>query len=418
MPRFLRTSLLAGLLGCALSLGAQTWTPKTIRFEGAPSQDQAQLITLIGLKPGTAMSKEEIEAGLQKLADTGSFTDLSYTVNAEALVIKLSGSEDTGQAPVRFANFLWWQPTDLEHLVETEVPLYHGELSLTGTLTTQVEATLVSLLQQKGVTAKVDALRDKRGLVLAIEQPSILVGNVAIDEAQPRFGRTMAQFRAELHGQDVDVATTSATIQHDGAEIFRNAGYLDARIDAPAYSTPHPAAAGAYAVDITAAAHPGELYRVTKMNLVAAAPLSESALRGVAELHAGDLAAPMGLAITGQKCARLYQNLGYLDAEAQDAASVDHIAHTAEYTVTMSAGELYHLAGIDASALPADLQAALAQDKRLSPGVPAEASVGEALAHDAHDLYPGRVLAMTEQRNRQAHTVTYVLQFAGSAPRR
>jgi hypothetical protein len=35
---------------------------------------------------------------------------------------------------VRFANFVWWQPAELEKLVEARVPLFHGELPINGSL--------------------------------------------------------------------------------------------------------------------------------------------------------------------------------------------------------------------------------------------------------------------------------------------
>ncbi len=126
MFRLLRRFAVVGLFVCALHLVAQEYQPKAIRFEGAPAEDQARLLAITGLTPGAKMTKEQIEAGLGKLADTGSFTDLSYTVNSQALVIKLGSSDDAGLLPVRFANFVWWTPEELERLVEAEVPIYHG----------------------------------------------------------------------------------------------------------------------------------------------------------------------------------------------------------------------------------------------------------------------------------------------------
>lgn len=405
---------------CVFAAGAQSFTPKTIRFEGAPGEDAAKLLEISGLKAGTVLTKEQIEAALSRLADTGSFTELSYSVSSDALVIRLGSADDTGMMPVRFANFLWWEPTDLEHVLETEVPLYHGELSLTGSLTGQVEATLVRLARQKGLDLKVTALRDSRGkkVVLSIEHPAIVVGDVALVDAKPAFGPSIADFLAGMRGQELDVEATAATIQQDAVEIYRNAGYLDATVDAPVFAKPRLAPDGRYVVDVTAAAHPGEVYKVRQLEIAAAPPLAAADLVAAAELKPGAVASPMGLLITGQKFARIYADHGYLDADAASSVSLDNVAHTASYTVRMTARAQYHLAGVVAGSLPPEAQAALAADVRLTPGVPADGAVLAAIREDLGKVFQGRPVKVTLRPDRIEHTVTMVVEFATPSARK
>jgi len=416
MLRPLRCFAVVSLFVCALNILAQDFQPKAIRFEGAPSEDQARLLAITGLTPGARMTKEQIEAGLGKLADTGSFTDLSYTVNNQALVIKLGSTDNAGLLPVRFANFMWWKPEELERLLEAEVPIYHGQLSLTGSLTTDVEAGLVKLAKQKGLDIKVSALRGSGGIALSIEQPHILVGDISIEDASPAFGPKISDFVAGIRGQDLDLAMTARTIASDASDIFRNAGYLDVTVDPPAFAEPRPQAVGTYAVDAKVAVHRGDIYKVAQLTIVPDAPLKESDLRAASELKKGDPAAPMGLLISGQKMARLYADLGYLDAEATQSVSLDNVAHTASYTLTFTARSLYHLAGIVAGSLPVDAQTELAKDKRLAPGLPADSSILRAINEDLHRLYPNRAVKFALRMDRVAHTVTYVVQYpAGTA---
>jgi outer membrane protein assembly factor BamA len=416
MLPLLRFLAVVGLLACALPLLAQEYQPKAIRFEGAPAEDQARLLAITGLAPGAKMTKEQIEGGLGKLADTGSFTDLSYTVNSQSLVIKLGSSDNAGLLPVRFANFLWWTPEELEHLLEAEVPIYHGQLSLTGSLTTEVEAALVKLAKQKGLDIKVSAMRGGNDVVLSIDQPRILVGEVTLPEAKPAFGPTSADLASGLRGQDVDLVSTAETVVHDTGEVFRNTGYLDATVEAPVFSTPR-AVPGGYAVDIKAEVHPGERYRVVQLTIVPDAPLQEADLRPASELKKGDPASPMGLLISGQKMQRLYAAKGYLDADAAQSTSLDNVAHTASYTLTLTARALYHLAGIVAGSLPVEAQAELAKDKRLAPGVVADSSIFAAIEEDLAKLYPHQRPRMELRANRLEHTVTIVVQIPTAKPR-
>jgi outer membrane protein assembly factor BamA len=406
----------------ALSAAAQTYTPRTIRFTGAPGQDSAQLLALTGWKTGAPITQQEILAGLQKLADTGSFTDINWHVDNAALVITLTASPESSGLPVRLTNFAWWTSTGLEQNLEAAVPGYRGTLPQAGTLLTQVEAALTSMLQQKGVTATISSIagRDPRPhgakvLALSIDHPSILVGNVALPDAKPAFGPSIADFQRGLLLQDFDVDMTSSTIQQDAAAIYANAGYLDAAIDAPLFSTPRATASG-YAVDATATPHLGELYHVAAVNFPnPPQPLSSDGLLKQIELKPGQLASPMAVQLSAGEAARAYHQLGYLDAQATPSTSIDNLAHTASYTFTIDRGELYHIASVDLSAAPAIAQS-LAHNSILAPGAVATSQVEATIVLALHNQHLDHTLHTDIHPDRATHTVTIRLISAARHP--
>jgi outer membrane protein assembly factor BamA len=407
------------LFALTLTAAAQTYTPKTIRFEGAQNQDASQLLSLTGWKIGGPITKQEIEAGLQKLADTGSFTDINWHADNAALVITLTAAAGSVDLPVRFTNFVWWTPQDLERQVEARVPLYHGELTETGTLTTQVEAALTAIAQEKGIAITVAAIgpRDPTAqhgtLALSIDHPSIVFGDLQIADAKPAFGPTVADFKKGLRNQDFDVAMTAGTIRADGTDIFHNAGYLDVTIDPPVFSPPH-AISNGYTVDATATVHPGELYRVTALNLPnPAPPFSEADLRKLADLKVGDPASPMGLDISTKQASFAYQGRGYLDADAISSTTIDNVTHGVSYAINITRGDLYHLASVDLSAAP-KLQQSLARDPHLAPGAVADAHVMQTIRQALTEENLLRSFRVNSRRNRAAHTLDIVLVPAES----
>jgi hypothetical protein len=133
---------------------AQTYRPKEIRIEGADSMDKAELLQTAGFRVGVPITKEEIEAGLQRLGDTGMFTGIGYTVGPAALVVKLTPSAYAQLMPVRYINFVWWKPGELTPLIQARVPLYTGKLPQSGSLMNQVEVVLVALLREKVVNGR------------------------------------------------------------------------------------------------------------------------------------------------------------------------------------------------------------------------------------------------------------------------
>jgi hypothetical protein len=422
MARFSRSllALVAILWVCAFAhpVSAQTYTPRSIHFEGSPDLSPADLLRISGLHQGVPITKAEIEAALHKLDDTGSFSDIVYTVNENALTIKLTPAASSETLPVRFANFVWWQPAELERAVEARVPLFHGQLALTGSLTDQVKSALIEIAHDKGLTISVSAERGSdpvtrnTAIVFSIDRPAVRFGALHLDSVHPAFGPSTDDLIGGLHGQDFDSDLATYTITHDGADIFRNAGFLDAVIDPPVFSAPHPDGSG-YAVDATVTVHRGDLYRITTLQLPVAAPLSESDLRKLSDLKTGDPASPMGLLISSQRIARAYENYGYLAADVHTSTSLDNLAHTASFAISLTPGPIFHLAILDASAMPPALQSALARDHRLAPGSVAGAQLFSALLEDCLKANM-RAVTIGRHLDRAATTVTLVLQTAGA----
>ncbi|HEX5283935.1 MAG TPA: hypothetical protein VFW30_07440 [Bryocella sp.] len=376
MTRDLRVLLvLAALWLCALpSAVAQTYTPKAIHFEGSPGLDSAELLQQTGWHEGVPITKAEIEAGMQKLADTGAFTGLSYVVNDAALTVKLTSAAGSQALPVRFGNLVWWQPDELLKLLEARVPLFHGDLPLTGNLTDQVQAALVDLLRDKGIpNAKVTSeLSTNRvgaidAVALSITSPEVLVGETRFDGAIPSLQPKLTSFSHKLAGQDFDRLTVTDTVRQTSAEIFEDAGYLDVSNDPPVFAPPRKDL-DHYVVDEEVTFHPGEVYHISRINLQPAAPMNAADLTKALNVKVGDVASAVALRLAEDYLARPYTERAYLMAKAHGDVHKDPSAHTVACTFTIAPGDQFHLASVDTTALPAAAQSQLAKLWHPAPG--------------------------------------------------
>jgi outer membrane protein assembly factor BamA len=411
--RPLRSTALALGLVCLFSLSAlsQTYTPKQIRFEGATGMDTNNLLGIAAVKPGTPITKEQIEAALQRLGDTGMFSDLGYTVGSDALVFKLAVAASSQSLSVRYSNFVWWKPSELTALIQARVPLYQGRLPLTGNLTDQVEAALVAMLKEKGVDAAVTIVESAGGhsVALEISRPAIVLGNIHVEGSLPAVATLLAQMQAGFAGQDFDQQLTAKAITVNVTDLYNNAGYLDATAEPATFAAPRKDI-DLYAVDATTAVHPGELYRIRQLNFDAPSTLSRSDLEKAVALKPGDPAGIFPLQHAADSLAHAYTLHGYLDAVAQHEYPKDTATHTVDANFTVTPGELYHLSNVDASALSPSLQAALAHDPKLAPGVPADQTATNEIAHilnDAHLLNSVRIVVLPNKTN---HTASIALK--------
>lgn len=423
MRRAARHLVIATLaLACALPriLPAQAYTPKTIVFQSTDASqhlDPAELLRITGLQQGAPLTKAQIEAALQKLGDTGEFSSITYTVNDAALTIRLTATPDGQSLPVRFANFIWWQPDDLMHILEARVPLFHGTLPLQGNQTGQVEDALVALLREKGIPdARVTALPSSAGsgtmtaVALSITSPEIFIGETHFDGTVPAVDAKLNTLNRELVDRDFDLQDYSDTIHSSTQEIFEDAGYLEIASDPPVFSAPRKDLNG-YAVDAQVTVHPGPLYRVGSINIHAEPPVSADEVRAALPLKSGDPASASDLRVATAALARLYGDHAFLQAKA--SAAIDKVPsnHTVNYSFTFSPGAQYRLAAIDTSALPSDLQREFASLWRIAPGALVDKTLQTTLRQTVRQLHTTSGIVLVAKPNLIAHTVTIALQL-------
>jgi outer membrane protein assembly factor BamA len=415
--RIPRRALAALILLTPLTALAQTYTPKTIRIDAPPAVDTAEALRIAALPTNAPLTKQQIEAALQRLGDTGLFSDVGYTVNSAALIIKLVPSASSQLQPVHFANFVWWQPAELESLLEAKVPAYHGKLPVTGTLTDQVRLALIALLHTKGVDATVDAHQNGLSgdsVTLSITSPAIVIGDVHLQNALPALQPELTKVQHHLHDQDFDSAETTKAVQDSVNDVYRNAGYLDVDTSAPTYSAPHKDMLS-YAVDLSSTITPGDLYHVTAITIHAQPPVSEADLETAANLHVGDPASPAAQRLAQGEMQLAYANQGYYDAKVLFTVHTDKQAHTVEYSANVVPGNVYHFASIDTSALALDQQAAFAKAFTVAPGPVADARLTTAIRQALQSLNLGYPVTLAAVPDRATHTVKIILKTSASS---
>jgi outer membrane protein assembly factor BamA len=403
------------------SLCAQTYNPKAIHFESSdPARhiDSNELLRITGLQQGVPLTKADIEAALQKLAASGAFTDLTYTVNNTALTIRVTPAAGGQALPVRFVNFVWWQPEELLQILAQRVPLFHGELPLQGDQTGQIEDALVALLNEKGIPdARITATPSSsapdeamNAVALAITSPEILVGETKFEGSVPQIAEKLTTLSRQLAGRNFDLREVNTTIRDNIQEILADSGYLDATCDIPVLTTPRKDLAG-YVVDVQVTLHPGTLYRVGSIVLHPEPPATEAELRAALPFKPGDLASASDLRNAVVALARVYGDHAYLRARASASLTKTLANSTVVYSFTFSPGEQFHLASIDTSALPTEIQQQFAALWHAAPGALIDKDFQSNLRDTLQKLHTRTGIFVAAKSDPVTHTVVIVLQL-------
>jgi outer membrane protein assembly factor BamA len=399
-------------------LHAQSYSPKEIRFEGANMYASADLLATAGLKSGGTVSVKDIEAAMQRLADTGLFSDTRYAVNSQALTLTLTPIDAKQVVAIRYANFMWWRPEELTPLVHARVPLFQGKVPLNGNLIDSVKQALVSLLAEKGIAAKVDSMSSTVGgaaIAITISDPQIKVGEVRLNGASPAESAELAKIRGVLSGDDFDEFATLRALVNETKQVYQDEGYLDIAVDSVAHAAPRADGASHFLVDLSATIHGDELFHVASAEIHGAAPVSTGDLQKLLQIKGGDPAAVYDLRSAELRLSHAYRRYGYLDADAHVDTAKDPVAHKVSYEITMVSGEQYHVAAVQPSGFRPDQQAEFEKSFHPAPNaVYDEAFMTQIVALQQRHAFGGVRIAPRIVADRKQHTVVITLTTAAS----
>ncbi|SNS37442.1 outer membrane protein insertion porin family [Granulicella rosea] len=405
----MRTLLLAVLSAVLLpaAAAAQSYTPRTITFTGAPAYSSQDLLQATGLTAGKPVSKADIQLALQALDDTGLFANMRYNVSDAALVFTLTPQPDKLMLPANYTNFIVLDTDKITSLVHARVPLFTGKVPNVGNLQQAVQDALTAILKEKGIAAHVDAIQnhDRHGETMAfsIADPPVHMRSLKVDAVSPAAQAEIAKIAATYAGKDFDLSS-GPYIQGRLADAYRDLGFLDIAIDPVAYGAPVVTPA-AILTDVTTTAREGRLYHLTRFEFPASPIVPAGDFANDAQIKPGGAASRVLLLSTTARVDGEFQKRGYLDAKVTLTEHKDAAAHTIGYTYAAEPGEQYHLEAVHTEGFTPQQQKEFDSRWKMKPGAPYDGEYAEFFMDRNAALFQGYTSKARLEPNRAAHTV-------------
>lgn len=322
---------------------AQNSIAKKISFSGT-TLSQAELLAVSGLTPGETVGQQQVQAGAQRLIDTGMFSDVRFSFNGGELNYALTPAE--GMQAVSYLNFPWWDDATLTAAVAAKVPLFHGEVPAESGIGQQVRAALTELVAEKGVTATVtgtpkEALGSGKGagIEYQIVTPRVEVGDVHLSGVSAEWAEPVLAIQKRAVGEDFDPATKAA-LETALRAAYHRQGYLEMALTGYAHGTPEVVDRNVM-VPVSATVVEGAQYRVRGMEFAGDAVVTAAEFNRMAKLHLADIANEDLLRGTLAEMALAYRSRGYLEAKLDTTPALDARTRTVEYTVTAVPGPVF-----------------------------------------------------------------------------
>jgi outer membrane protein insertion porin family len=411
-PRTLRFLAPVVFLTASLSAQTQVWTPQQIVYKGAPQYKPADLNAVAALKLGGQLGTADVDPALQRLADTGLFVDIRYTIDNRAIIFTLTPQPDSTMLPAIYSNFVLFEPGQLTPLIHARIPLFDGKIPAAGNLQQSVQDALTAILREKGfASASVESLASPGGMVYSINNPPIQVGALHVYGVSPIAQPKVAEVQTAVAHSDYEHGSEDAARQRL-EDAYKDLAFLDIAIEPPTLSAPT-VTPDKVLVDLITTAHEGAQYHLAKLELPSTSIVPQVDLEKAATLKPGDLATRIDLLATAAHIGRQFRRHGYMDAKISDTTTKDTTAHTVVYTLSVVPGEQFHLASVKALNLTPDQQKDFDSAWKLHPGDPYDEDYVANFLKQNRNLksFTGYSATYKQAANLDTHAVDLTLTF-------
>ena len=344
-------------------------------MKGANRYKQAQIVAASGLGIGQTVSEDDFKRAVQKLGDTGVFTEVAYTFqySAQGTKLELQISENGQTVPARFDNLVWFSDQELLDKLQARIPLFQGQLPLSGNLIDQVSEALQSFLDERNLQGKIDYLRTARqggpieAIAFSVSGLKIAIRSTEFPGASPA---ELLLLQAVAKKQvDQDYLRSILRVQEDMnfLPVYLARGYLKASFgDAQAkvaQDTPQETF-----VEVAYPVEPGRQYSVAEMHWVGNSVFPAEKLQPFLHLQTGQPANAVQLTDDLDAARKIYGTRGYLAAGIHPDPEFNDEASTVSYQLRVHEGDLYHMGDLEIRGLDNRTTARLTDQWKLHAG--------------------------------------------------
>jgi outer membrane protein assembly factor BamA len=402
-----------------------------IEVEGLQRLSSQDVIASSGLKPGTAFSVQDVDAAGQKLVDSGLFAKVGYrtrTNGNEVIVVFNVEEAKSGQSPVVFDNFVWFNDEELTAAIKREVPSYTGAAPDSGNMTDSIRLALQNLLNEKQIKGTVEYApwlvnNTRQEHLFSVSGVPIPICTLSFPGAKNVPEEKLVKNSKQLTQQDYSKKSAVAFGTFILFPLYREVGQLRATFGDPIAKFENSDACKA-GVNLTVPVEEGPIYRWNKAEWLGNKVLSAAELDAALGMKNGDVANGIKFDKGLIEVAKTYEHSGHLEAASKEAAEFDDAASLVTYRIEVREGPQYKMGDLLIKGV-SEADARALQDKwKLKTGEVFDSQYWEKfLKTDAHDelrriFLARQALGKTPPRikndtkaNRQTLTADVTIEF-------
>jgi outer membrane protein assembly factor BamA len=441
--RFLFLLLLPGLTWHSVGQAAQKPLAQmstsarqlvAIKVIGSKHFPEAAIAAATGLQIGTLVVDDDFKKAARNLGNTGVFTDIAYSFSYSSAGTKVEFhvTDVDKFVPARFEDFVWFSDEELRRRIKEHVPLFDGELPLSGRMPDEVSDVLQAMLVENAIPGHVEYVRAGKA-DQPIEAISYSVADVVIRVRNIEFtGAAETELPAldaaaqRLPEHQYSRSRMTLLVQRQLLPVYYARGYLQA-----AFGEPQPKVVKQTTdaedgprnqtfVDVTFSVTPGLQYKVKSVQWSGNKEFSTEQLQKMVRAEPGQPANTIRLGDNLKDVQKLYGSRGFLTAAIKANADFDDATSTVVFTLDVKEGYVYRMGELEFRGLDNSLMAKLRAAWKLRFGEIYDSTYIEDYLPAAQKLLPANLdwdVASHVTANVRDKTVDVDIIYSVKAPR-
>jgi len=325
-----------------------------VKVSGTERYKPEDVIRATGLELGRTVGEDNFKDAARVLGDTGAFTSVAYQFeySPEGTQLELQVQDAQQFAPARFDNLVWFSDQELGEKLHARVPLFRGQLPVTGKLSDDVSEALQELVDERKIPGRVDYIRIAQGdgpteaFVYSVTGPHITVGNVEFSGAAATELPPLEAAGKKLAGAEYTRSALRTQEDKNFLPIYLEQGYLKAHFGEPEARVVANDANDTR-VDITLPVVPGKRYKLTSIEFSGNQVVPQAVLRNLVHLPSDQPANARQLADDVEGMKQLYETRGYMDVRIDSVAEINELEGSVGYLLNFKEGEVYRMGDLE-----------------------------------------------------------------------
>jgi len=342
------------LFSLPFACSSRTQTPdvtaslREVRIEGQKHLSEAQISGLTGLVLGSQVGRADLQAGADKLVQTGLFDKVSYRFETRTGVVVTYHVEESPRIPAYFDNIAWFADSELADAIRKKIPYFDGTLPEGGGMVDQAADAIKELIASHGlqVTLQHEVIPNPDGdgkiQLFKVEGPSLRIEKLEFSDASLLASKAAQQHLEEIVGKPYSRMAIDLFLTEAIRPVYLAKGCLHPKLGPPEIRlTGKPEEKLPEEIPVFVPVDPGPVYHWKEVHWTGNATVSEFTLSSAVGLKPGEVADGMKIEAGWERVREEFAHHGYLDAKVEPVPAFDESAHTVSYSVAIHEGRQF-----------------------------------------------------------------------------
>lgn len=395
----------------------------SVQVKGTQRYKPDDVVAATGLEIGHAVSEDDFKAVSKRLGETGAFSEVTYSYqyspDGTKLIVEVAETPQTKFVPVRFENIVWFSDRSLLKELHTRVPLFNGELPISGNLPDHVSEELQALLVEHQISATADYLRvshpdgPTEGFTFSVSGPSIRIQKVDFTGAGAEEAPLLQAAGEKLKRKEYLRSTLESQWEKDFLPVYLGRGHLKAALSDIETKVAEDSTPQEINVDVTFTVTPGPQYKTQSVEWAGNQVLSTETLVPLLHLKSGQPANAVELDKDLDAVRSVYGTRGYVAASIHAVPQMDDSGPAVKYRIEVHEGDVYYMGELDIEGLDSRSKAKLEEKWKIPASQTYDASYPKRFFDETEPGVPNGPWNITihETPNEKDKTVDVTLRY-------